>query len=114
MLQNPYGREYSAPYQRFAKLLSPEEQQEIRETIINTHYTSLPVVDRVWNVMQRLGFKGGRVLEPGMGIGNFFGAIPEKLTRRSDWRVFKGMQGAATIANTFNLDPKKATTYTPS
>jgi N12 class adenine-specific DNA methylase/2'-5' RNA ligase len=84
MLQRPWAPEYRAHYERFAKLLTPEEIQEVKDTTINTHHTSLPVVDWMWKAMQRMGFKGGRILEPGMGIGNFFGRIPKPISDRSE------------------------------
>jgi N12 class adenine-specific DNA methylase/GGDEF domain-containing protein len=83
MLENPYSKEYKAHYERFESILTPEERQEINETLPNTHYTSLQMVDFMWKAMQRLGFKGGRITEPGMGIGNFYGRIPEKIAKQS-------------------------------
>lgn len=84
MLQNYHKPEYAQHYERYKKILSAEERQEINETLPNTHYTSMQMVDGIWKAIQRLGFRGGRVLEPGMGIGNFFGRMPEKLTGKSD------------------------------
>ena len=69
---------------RLGELLSADEIDAIKETSINTHYTSMAVVDRVWQAAQRLGFDGGRVLEPGMGVGNFFGRIPANLAVSSE------------------------------
>lgn len=69
---------------RMESLLSEEEIEAIKETSLNTHYTSIPVVDHIWKAASRLGFKGGTVLEPGMGIGNFFGRMPEELSKTSD------------------------------
>jgi N12 class adenine-specific DNA methylase len=84
MLQNYWKPEYRAHFERFTKLLTPEEIQEIRETLPNTHYTSMEMVDWMWRAMQRMGVRGGRLLEPGMGIGNFFGRIPQKISERSE------------------------------
>ena len=69
---------------RLAELLTPTEIDAIKETSINTHYTSMAVVDKVWEAAQRLGFDGGRVLEPGMGVGNFFGRMPANLAASSE------------------------------
>lgn len=69
---------------RLAELLSPNEIDAIKETSINTHYTSMAVVDKVWEAARRLGFDGGRVLEPGMGVGNFFGRMPTNLAASSE------------------------------
>jgi N12 class adenine-specific DNA methylase/GGDEF domain-containing protein len=68
---------------RLESLLTDEEIAAIKETSINTHYTALPVVDQMWKAVKRLGFGGGSILEPGMGIGNFFGRIPADLSKRS-------------------------------
>ena len=75
---------YREENKRLAELLSPDEIHAIKETSINTHYTSMAIVDRVWEAAQRLGFDGGRVLEPGMGVGNFFGRIPARLAASSE------------------------------
>lgn len=69
---------------RLGELLSPGEIDAIKETSINTHYTSMAVVDKVWQAAERLGFDGGRVLEPGMGVGNFFGRMPASLAAVSE------------------------------
>jgi N12 class adenine-specific DNA methylase len=69
---------------RMESILSEEEIEAIKETSLNTHYTSIPVVDEVWKAANRLGFQGGTVLEPGMGIGNFFGRMPVQLAEKSD------------------------------
>ena len=53
-------------------------------SIINAHYTDPPTVGVMWDMARRLGFKGGRVLEPSMGIGNFFGLMPADLMENSE------------------------------
>ena len=75
--------DFSEEHERLASLLTDEEIAAIKETALNTHYTSLVVVDNMWAAIRNLGFSGGRVLEPGMGIGNFFGRIPEDTSERS-------------------------------
>lgn len=84
MLQNHWKPEYKDHYERFTKLLTPAEIQEIRETLPNTHYTSLQMVDWMWKAMQKMGLKGGRILEPGMGIGNFYGRIPMEIGNKAE------------------------------
>jgi len=76
--------QYRKESDRLESILSNEEIEAVKETSINTHYTALPVVDRIWEAAARLGFSGGRVLEPGMGIGNFFGRIPSHISMRSE------------------------------
>jgi N12 class adenine-specific DNA methylase len=75
---------YRAENSRMYSILTPEEIDAIKETSINTHYTAMGVVDSVWKAAAHLGFDGGRVLEPGMGVGNFFGRIPQDLAAHSE------------------------------
>ena len=63
--------------------LGQEEWEGLQRSITNAHYTDPPTVTAMWDMVQRMGFKGGRVLEPSMGIGNFFGLMPEALKNRS-------------------------------
>jgi N12 class adenine-specific DNA methylase len=60
-------------------LLTPEEYQEAAASTRNAHYTSPEVVKGMWDAMQRMGFNGGRLLEPSVGVGNFFGLMPRNL-----------------------------------
>lgn len=55
-----------------------------QDSIINAFYTDPPTVAAMWNMVRRMGFKGGRVLEPSMGVGNFFGMMPQDMAERSD------------------------------
>jgi N12 class adenine-specific DNA methylase/2'-5' RNA ligase len=84
MLQNHWKPEYAKHYERFQNLLTKEEIQDIRETLPNTHFTSMQMVDWMWKAMGRMAFRGGRVGEFGMGIGNFVGRMPEKVSNRSE------------------------------
>src|SRR3990167_5269121 len=63
--------------------LTDEEYQAARASTPNAHYTSFPVVQGVWDAVSRLGFKGGRILEPGVGVGHFFGLLPPGISSRS-------------------------------
>lgn len=65
------------------ELLTDEEYSAARGSTNNAHYTSPEVIKGVWDIIERLGFKGGKVLEPSMGIGNFFGMMPENLRSKS-------------------------------
>lgn len=57
--------------------LTEKEYREARRSIQYAHYTSEIVVRGMWKAMQRMGFKTGNIFEPGMGIGNFVGMMPE-------------------------------------
>lgn len=63
--------------------LGESEWKGMQRSIINAHYTDPPTTMAMWSMMERMGFKGGRVLEPSMGIGNFFGMMPRHLASRS-------------------------------
>lgn len=56
--------------------------QAAQASIINAHYTD-PTVQAMWDIAQRLGFEGGRILEPSIGIGNFFGLMPPAIMSKS-------------------------------
>lgn len=63
--------------------LGKDEWQAAQASIINAHYTDPPTVTAIWDLVERLGFNGGRVLEPSMGVGNFFGLMPRHLEGKS-------------------------------
>ncbi|MDR2002386.1 MAG: hypothetical protein LBQ74_05085 [Prevotella sp.] len=83
--QDKYG-EY---HDKIISLLSPEEFTAAENSTINAHYTSGGVVSEMWKLAGRLGFKGGKVLEPALGTGNFFGLMPEHLSRKSSLRAYE-------------------------
>ena len=64
-------------------LLSDEEFSSARATTLNAHYTSPTIIRAMYGLLERLGFKGGRVLEPACGIGHFLGLMPEAMRSRS-------------------------------
>lgn len=80
-----YGRDsaWESEKAEIRELLTDEEYNAARASTNNAHYTSPEVIKGVWDIIERLGFKGGKVLEPSMGIGNFFGMMPEKLRSKS-------------------------------
>ncbi|MDD2744697.1 MAG: DEAD/DEAH box helicase family protein, partial [Rhodocyclaceae bacterium] len=65
-------------------LLSEAEWQSAQESTPNAHYTSLTVIKAMWDAVERLGFKGGRVLEPSAGVGYFMGGMPTHLAQACD------------------------------
>ncbi len=58
-------------------LLSEDEYAAARASTLNAHYTSPIVIRSIYNAVERMGFKSGNILEPSMGVGNFFGMLPE-------------------------------------
>ncbi|WP_126448406.1 hypothetical protein [Sulfuricystis multivorans] len=69
--------------ERLKTMLSPGEHALAEASTPNAHYTSLKVIEAMWAMVERLGFKGGRVLEPAAGVGYFVGAMPEHLACES-------------------------------
>ena len=72
----PEPRRLGAQAEELRGLLSEDEWAAARESTINAHYTAPAVAEAVWDVAERLGWSGGRVLEPGCGNGVFFGSVP--------------------------------------
>ena len=66
-------------YAELKELLTPEEYQSARSTVLNAHYTSPTVIKAMYQAVENMGFQPGTVLEPSMGIGNFFGLLPDSL-----------------------------------
>ncbi|MBP8282613.1 MAG: hypothetical protein KAX46_01650, partial [Chromatiaceae bacterium] len=63
--------------------LGESEWKSAQASIINAHYTDPPTVQAMWAAIEKLGFKGGRVLEPSAGVGNFFALMPKPLQQAS-------------------------------
>jgi len=70
---------WAKEYQELKGLLSPEEYKSARATVLNAHYTSPTVIAAMYETLERMGVKDGNILEPAMGIGNFFGMLPESM-----------------------------------
>ena len=61
-------------------LLTPPEYDSARGSTPNAHYTSPAVIKSIWQAMQRFGLQpGAQILEPSMGVGHFFGLMPDEL-----------------------------------
>ena len=59
--------------------LSPEEYAAARASTLNAHYTSPTVIRAIYDAVENMGFQTGNILEPSMGVGNFFGMLPESM-----------------------------------
>ena len=70
---------WASEYQELKSLLSAEEYDSARESTLNAHYTSPVIIKAIYDAMERMGFSKGNILEPAMGIGNFFGMLPENM-----------------------------------
>lgn len=70
---------WAKEYAELKTLLSEEEYISARESTLNAHYTSPVIIQEIYRTLQRMGFAKGNLLEPSMGIGNFFGMLPETM-----------------------------------
>lgn len=78
-----YGRAQA----ELREILTPEEYDDAYGTVDNAHYTSRGVIDAMWRVARHFGFRGGRVLEPTVGVGNFLGLQPADLAASTEWHA---------------------------
>lgn len=74
---------WAAEYKELSELLTPQEYAQARSTVNDAFYTSPTVIDGIYEALANFGFEGGNVLEPAMGIGNFFGRMPEDMQAHS-------------------------------
>lgn len=78
-----WEKKWGKYYRQLTEMLSEEEWLAARASTTNAHYTSPDVITPMWELAQHLGFRGGKVLEPGAGIGHFFGLMPGDLADQS-------------------------------
>lgn len=74
---------WSTEYNQLKDLLTYEEYNSARATVLNSHFTSPTIIKAMYKGLEQLGFEGGNILEPSMGVGNFFGAMPEDMQKNS-------------------------------
>lgn len=74
--------------QELEKLLTPAEMRELHESTANAHYSFNDLPRAMWGLVQKLGFKGGTILEPAVGIGHFFGTMPGAILANKRTRLF--------------------------
>ena len=70
---------WSSEFQELYATLSPEEYAAARASTLNAHYTSPTVIHAIYDAVSNMGFQSGNILEPSMGVGNFFGCLPEEM-----------------------------------
>ena len=66
-------------YEQLRSLLTEDEYKAARASVLNAHYTSPVIIKAMYTALGQMGFEGGKVLEPSMGVGNFFGMLPESM-----------------------------------
>ena len=77
------GDEWYKEMTALKELLTEEEWESAKRSTLNAHYTAIPVLREIWNYVQRLGFKSGRILDPALGNGRFFGFMPPEIMANS-------------------------------
>lgn len=70
---------WSSEYQELKGLLSETEYEEAKASVLNAHYTSPIIIKYIYKALERFGFRTGNILEPSMGIGNFFSVLPDSM-----------------------------------
>ena len=70
---------WAKEYTELKGLLSEEEYVAARASTLNAHYTSPVVIHSIYDTVERMGFSSGNILEPSMGVGNFFGMLPDTM-----------------------------------
>ncbi len=73
---DPNKENWSAEYTQLKGLLTEEEYAAARASTLNAHYTSPVVIRAIYDAVEKMGFQSGNILEPSMGVGNFFGMLP--------------------------------------
>ena len=76
---DPEKENWRAEYAELKELLTPEEYEAARASTLNAHYTSPTVIHAMYEALENMGFESGNILEPSMGVGNFFGCLPESM-----------------------------------
>ena len=76
---DPGKDNWAKEYAELKGLLSEDEYAAARSSTLNAHYTSPIVIRSIYDAVERMGFHSGNILEPSMGVGNFFGMLPESM-----------------------------------
>ena len=76
---DPGKDSWAKEYAELKGLLSEDEYAAARSSTLNAHYTSPTVIRSIYDAVERMGFHSGNILEPSMGVGNFFGMLPENM-----------------------------------
>ncbi|MEQ2701193.1 LPD11 domain-containing protein [Hungatella hathewayi] len=76
---DPNKDSWAEEYKNLKSLLSEDEYAAARASTLNAHYTSPTVIRGIYDAVERMGFESGNILEPAMGVGNFFGLLPDSM-----------------------------------
>ena len=76
---DPNKDSWAKEYAELKGLLSEDEYAAARSSTLNAHYTSPVVIRSIYDAVEKMGFQSGNILEPSMGVGNFFGMLPDTM-----------------------------------
>ena len=76
---DPSKDSWAKEYAELKGLLSEDEYAAARSSTLNAHYTSPVVIRSIYDAVEKMGFRSGNILEPSMGVGNFFGMLPDSM-----------------------------------
>ena len=76
---DPGKDNWAKEYAELKGLLSEDEYAAARSSTLNAHYTSPTVIHAIYDAVEKIGFRSGNILEPSMGVGNFFGMLPDTM-----------------------------------
>ena len=76
---DPGKNSWAKEYAELKGLLAEDEYAAARSSTLNAHYTSPTVIRGIYDAVERMGFRSGNILEPSMGVGNFFGMLPDTM-----------------------------------
>ncbi len=81
---DPANPQWTKEYNELRGLLTEDEYRAAAASTLNAHYTTPTVINAIYKGLKNLGFKSGNILEPAMGVGNFFGVMPENMRENSN------------------------------
>lgn len=84
-----WNAKYLPYYKQLKEILSPEEFKSAIQSTTTSHYTPEPIIRNLWNIVQRVGFTGGMVSEPSMGVGHILGLMPKEIAGSSQISGFE-------------------------
>lgn len=79
-----YNPKFSKEREELKNLVSDKEYSDMKQSSLTAYYTNPALIRQIWDKLERDGFKGGKILDPSMGTGNFFAAMPKHLREKSE------------------------------
>ena len=82
-ISTPWSKKWGKHYEELRPLMTDEEWASAQASTLNTHYTPETVIRGLWDALEYMGFRGGKIQEPAMGIGHMVGFMPKSMSERS-------------------------------